>query len=608
MPKFTIFSPALAGLAQNKPSIKIQTIFSTDNSNVRIQNGEVLRNQLRLPEIVDLDGNIIVFPRRIFSLIDSIDNPSAEADDKFVIEGDQTSFIVADDIIRIMSSDTNDGLYTVETSIFNNDDPSTYLNGRTFITVTETIPDATDFTGELWSGSANIIHQRTLVDDIQDEFLFLFTAYNIFRWDFSSKTLATVWTVVGAAEVINWSSDLSGNTVLATNNSDIPLIGSATADFRGIDTAQGPEVSTGVYISRAKLVKNYENYTILANVVLSTGQNLPTVFYNSDLKDPEEWDEADAAFFDVEGNDHITGLGLEFEKMILFKENSTHEVRFNVTDKIFEIDRLNAVIGCKAPDSILNDANGKLYYLATDKTIKSLREGEISQNIESTILNINDELTSTIRGAFVDEFSQLWWAIPSGATSTGNNKVIVLDNTRIWNFIDIDVASFGKYSRVETQTWQNIKFPDWESWDKPWNSSNQNSGFPIDLVSDYNGSVYASHESALDIDTAFTGSFVMTTDLAQKQALPVYKRLIDSEWYFRPGGPNDEMTISIKDSNQSSFTEVGTLSLSTTNGDEILILPLPLDIRNKSFDIKVSGENPFQFIGCVLEFYGAGDR
>ena len=611
MSKYTIFSPALAGVAQDQPSIKIQNIFSTNNSNVRINNGEVVRNKMRLPEIVDVNGDVISFPRRIFTLIENIpDNPSIETDDKFVIEGDQTDYIEADDTIRIMGSVSNDTTYTVDTVTFDTSNPSTYLDGRTLITVEESITDSTDFTGVLWQGDSCVIHQRTLVDDVQDEFLFLFTSYNIFRWDFSLKTLTNVWTVVGAAEVVNWSTDLTGNAVLATNNSDIPLIGTSSTNFKGIDTDEGPEVSTGVYIVRAKLVKEFENYTLLGNVVLSDGTALPTVFYNSKLNFPEEWDAGDSALFDIAGNDHIQGWGTEFDHLIIFKERSIHDMYFDagLGDKLFVISNINSTIGCKAQDSIINDADGRLYYFATDKTIKSLREGEISQKIDPTLANIVDELVPYIKGTFIDEYSQIWWAIPVGATTTINNKVVVLDNNRIWNFIDMEVASFGQYSRVETQTWDNITFPNWDSWDQPWNSAAQNKGFPIDLVANCNSSVYASHESSLDITSSFEGYFVLTTDLAQKQALPIFKRLLDSEWYFTAGVGSTYVTISIKDSNQSVFTEVGTLDISNPNGNEIVIVPLSLDIRSKSFDIKVSGTNPYQFIGCVLSFEPAGSR
>jgi len=649
----------LAGLAQNEPSIKISNIFATDNSNVRIQDGEVHRCDLRLPEIVDNDGNVIIFPRYIYDLINPtedpnpsivfpdivpnnpsdnpsdffediiidnpsdffediiIDNPSAnpsdffedidgEDDEYFTILGDISANISAGDIIRIMNSTYNDGLYTVELVSVD----TTYASTRTLIYVLEDISNYLDITGNLWVGSANVVHQRLLSDDQQDEFLFLFTAYNIFRWDYSSKILSDVWTVNGSGSFENWSSVVIGNDVVATNNVDIPLIGNATDNFTGLDDSDnGPEVSSGVYISQAKLVTTFENYTLLGNVTLSNGTTLPSTFYNSDLNNKEEWNAGDAGYFDVEGNDHITGWGKEFEKLIIFKERSIHEMFFLATSELFSINKLNDVIGCKSPDSIINDADGKLYYLATDKSIKCLKEGEISQKIDSTIRNIQDLLVPQIRGFFINEFSELWWAIPIGTDATANNKIVTLTNDRIWNFINIPVSSFGKYGRVEVLTWKNNKYENWAAWNDTWNSVKQNNGFPIDLIADFSGSIYAAHESGLDKGSSFEGYFVLTTDLSSKQSLPIYKRLVNSIWYFRNSNNIDAIaTIYIKGSNESSYTEIGSFSIYDSNNPEFLEINLPMDIRQKSFDIKISSNYSFKFIGCVLESYFAGDR
>ena len=88
------------------------------------------------------------------------------------------------------------------------------------------------------------------------------------------------------------------------------------------------------------------------------------------------------------------------------------------------------------------------------------------------------------------------------------------------------------------------------------------------------------------------------TDLTDKKGLSFYKRLLDMDLYVRKED-SGTLTIEIKRDNETTWQTVGTIDLS---GDEdILIQHLAVDLRAKTFLIKVSGTDHYRFLGILFK-------
>jgi hypothetical protein len=150
-----------------------------------------------------------------------------------------------------------------------------------------------------------------------------------------------------------------------------------------------------------------------------------------------------------------------------------------------------------------------------------------------------------------------------------------------------------------------LVYPTWKDWDMPWNSIRISPNFPIDICGDFSGYTYHAHESNYDAGSPFTGYAVIATDLSQHQKINRYKRLLAVEPYFRKDS-GGSATISIKSDNETAFIALGDVSLS--NKRRIFSQVISCDLRGKSFELKISGDNMFRFLGVIFHYVWSGVR
>ena len=586
MQRFGIHSPVL-GLRTNVPGIALSEAFTPDNNNVRIVDGEIHRCKAPIKELYDDDKAKLAAPRRICAV-------TALAANTFTVAGDQSSHFSVGETIRINGSTDNDGLYTVVSA--------TFVTDHTDIVVEESV-DTSTADGNVFEGATPVIHFHQLVTAAGGlEYFFVFTAYNIFRWNVTSRVLIVEWTVADSNGCAYWQSISFNDNVVATNNSDAPLRWQSSAPGSNFVALTG---ASGV-VDKAKFVTAFENTVMFGNITTGStvyGQRVAWC----DFGDETDWATGNAGNVDITGNDAISGgFGTSGELLYIFKERRLHRMWLVTTSDVFNNAPVLLGIGCRAPDSVVGDGEGRLYYYGTDRNLREISAGEISQAIDNQLRNIPPESLETIRAAFIEEYNEVWWAIPYGGAATTNNRILKYGGG-LWNKSDLAVSALGRFNRQSTMTWEDLPYDTWEEWAwDTWESVEGNKGYPVDVSADYSGYAYAVHGSNKNDGDAFTGYFVLETDLTAKKDLTQYKRWLYAQMYWRPRPTVTTATVEVKGDGEVNWQPVATVQF---GGDlEYQVIDFACDVRAKSFKVKVSCSDPFAFLGIDFDFEFSGYR
>jgi hypothetical protein len=606
--RFAIYSPVL-GQRQDIPNILLNKAFTTDNTNVQIWDNEIRKIKLRTKELI----------RDIYP-ISSVDTSS----DTISISGNYVSRFPSGATVTVYDTDDNYAQFTLSTT-------ATYSTTSTVLTVTGDITAATpsDFVFNdanvasrdpanvnflkvgFPDGNPALRYERFVLSD-STERLVAFTKANVYYWD----TALTQWTSLFASSgtCTYWDAVQYGDYLCATNNVDRPIKwdGGAGTTFQNIDTNYS---TTANYIAKAKFIGSWQNYLILGNVELSDGTRQQHHIYTSNIGEgvaTNGWRQdtaKDASYYRISGDGEIEGgFGYWHDFLIVFKSRSIAKLWFvGGAIPLAQSAMLNSV-GSSAPGAVGNDWNGNLYYYGSDASVREIQAGVISEAVNSTVRDINPAQLAKLRFQAMDEYQELRWAIPYGSTATENNKIIVFDSKRgKWaNDIDIAVTAFGEYTRQTNYTWDTLPFDTWDAWAwESWDAVEEAAGFPIEICGDADGYTYLMHGGYADNGSAYDSYFVLSTDMADKGALPHYKRISQIYVYVRAESTGT-LALSAKRDNETSWQSLGSVSL---EGDEdILRQRLAVDVRARHLLIKGLSQNAFSFIGIEFEYQHAGDR
>lgn len=448
------------------------------------------------------------------------------------------------------------------------------------------------------------------------EYLFGFTKAHAYLWSTSSKAWGTRHTC--GSDCTHWSVASYKGKVIATNGVDKVLVWSDTTQatsFAALDGSDGLDLDGGsTYLTAAKYVVIYENYVILGYVT-EGGTVYPYRLRWCTLGDETDWDESgsgDTGVLNIKYSDYIMGFstyGNTFEYLIIFQKNSIDRMWLVEGSVIFNKAPLSSKVGLLAPDSIVKDMAGDLYFLANDFSIRELNKGIVSGPIDKTVKSINPEYAEYACATFIDEYNQLQWSIPYGSGATGNNKVIAYPpDSKKWAAHDLAISAFGDYTRQSVYTIDTWPYSSIDAISQPTIDSVENVvGFPLDICSDYSGYTYNLHAAENDATEEYTGKVILTTDLAEKQALPFYKRVTNMQHIFRREGTGTAL-IEVKEDNGANWQSQGSVALTSDNGEEILRIEQPCDLRARHFLLKISATNLFRYLGTIFDFELDGDR
>lgn len=484
--------------------------------------------------------------------------------------------------------------------------------------------------GEFWtaerpaiSSSNKIIKYHLFTNNSGVATLFAFCTKGIYKWNSTLQYWQPWWAhgTTLATTATTWSVCSFNGSMYATNNLALAsgggvLTGSDTTLFSPIGSGSGVLYDTGKYVTRASFVIDFENYLFLGNTT-EDSTTCPHRLRWCSNGDATDWNTAgtgDCGFMDVEGPDFLTGAGKYQGFLVAFKEKSYHKIWLDTGDLVFNRAAMSREIGCAAPDSIVNGHSGELYFFASDKTLREIEFGEMSSTIDKTLKQIPTTQVKLIQGFRDDEYQEVWWSIPYGSTATSNNKIITYDgNPRqpIWGTRSYGVPAFANYPVGASQanlTWADMTTTTWEAiGELAWDDVKSVVGYLQLIGCDTSGNTYVLHQGNTDAGSAFTGYFVLANDLTGGQALLDRKRLLWLTLYFNNGQIDDTVGVYLKRDHEPDWQTVKS-ALSIYGRNKIFSTRIPVDYQASHYQLKISGTNPFEFIGAIFEYQPVGVR
>lgn len=607
---FGVFSPKL-NTRQDVPSILLSEAFiQADSRNVFEQHGEYKSLRGRLDSFLDASGDKIATPTDVY-VITSIVSGSKTIN----ITGDHSAgntVLAVGAAIRINGGSANETTFTVAS-----------LPTTSSIVVTETLSaDATP--GNLFVGTTPIIryHKHTKQKS-GVEYLLAATIYHILLWSYANKALTVKFTSGTPSSVERWDILTHLDNVYATNNVDKVLKWDVRDDpansFEVFGSASGVDIDgAGTFLTACKYLASYEGYLFLLYTTEGGGANNVKAQRGrwSSLRDDTDFNEnsaGDAGSKDFDNTPaFIAGVGKKDGDIYVFTNGDRPVTYFGwlvTADTVFEWDEKQIRTGCIAPDTIVNDRSGRLFYLASDLTFREIDTPiALSFPVDISIRGINTEFAKFSQATYIDEFDHIYLAIPAGSSETNNLVLDLTIRNLTWNMHDIPIRAFGDYTRQEVQTYDTLPYPTYDDWGLAWKTYDTEInviGFPLDLASDYNGCTFELHSAFNDAGSDYTRALVIGTTLTLRAAsINLFKRVNNGvDLYFNREAAGD-VNIFIKRDNEKSWQLAGVASLVDTDLPDIVVVHVPFDKRAKFFLIKLESTDYFEFLGMIFrEFY-----
>ncbi|HPV97935.1 MAG TPA: hypothetical protein PLZ78_08925 [Spirochaetota bacterium] len=372
---------------------------------------------------------------------------------------------------------------------------------------------------------------------------------------------------------------------------------------------------------KAERVYAYNGYLLLIRTI-ETGTLYPFRIRWSGLRDRTAWTGSptdDSGYMECdEGSGTVTDCSKVKGYLIIVKSNALIKGWLTGDDNIFEKKLVIDGNGSPAARSIM-EMDNEIYFwdsMNTFSRFDGINVYNVGKNIDQVCKNLNPNYVHLIETTYIEEYNQILWAIPY-STSETLNRIMALDldmENPTWTMLDMEVTCLGYYESEETLDWASLPYSNWNDWDWPdWKHRAGLSAFPIDLCGQSDGSVGRLNFANTDYGADYEAYIVLTTDLGRKRALPLKKRLLKAQFYFKRQAAGT-IDISVRRDNEQNYTLAGTLDM--TGSEDIIIRELPVDntlakdfdYLAKTFEIKVHGEYYFAFLGVVFFFDEVGDR
>lgn len=596
-----------SGVGEHVPKVALPDAFiHRESRNVRRHLGYYKKMRGRLPAIYDSESNQIAAPKYVWPII-------SIGADYFEISGTHAAEFTAENNtpVRVNGSTGNDGLYTVGSV--------SEVSGNTRIAVNEAIVDAT-VDGNVFLGSTRVLeyHKHTK-ESSGVEYLLLGTAYHALLWEPSGRTLTVKFTCSTPANVIAWSFASFQDQVFGTNGDDLVQVWdvhtSASGDFANVDGVNGIEIAAGVYCTKAKFVTAFEGYLLLG-YTFENGAWCPRRLRWCDAWDPIEWNEDDAGdqgshdLADDEG--FVNGFGGWYGYLEVAGTKRMVRMWVVTTDEVFQFVKEPVAVGCLASKSLVSDKMGRLYFLASDLTIRQLDSAEaIFRPIEQTIKGINKSAAWDARAIYSEELDKILFAVPSNDSETNDMVIEFNPETKDYYFRDIAVSAFGQYSRQETYTYGTLPYQTYSDWGAAWlvyNGTANIVGYPLIICGDYSGLTYEFEQADRDAGDEISGELVFGTALDGR--LHGFKRISEPlVLVFDREDEGKTATVYAKRDTEKAWITLGTISLSDASNAETVFVPVPCDLRFRHITFKIVSSDPFSFWGMYIRNYDPdGDR
>lgn len=290
-----------------------------------------------------------------------------------------------------------------------------------------------------------ILHYHTFIKRSTGmQYKLAFTKAHIYCWNPSTKVWDLKWTC--ASDCIEWDTVSYNDCVIATNFVDKVLKWTTSGDFTVLDdSVNGVEYSEGKYLTKAKYVDVFENFLILGytyeDSVLYPQRERWSAIGEGEVTG--KWKTGEAGAKETYGSDVIMGFKVYAGQFVIFKAKSRIIQKLVATAEVWNWVILPGNIGLLSNHSIIEDPDGRVYWVANDFTIREMEAGEISQLIDPIIKLIEPSSAYLVYGAYIDETGEKWWSIPYA--NALNNKVVTLKGLSEWGELNLAIPAIGSY-------------------------------------------------------------------------------------------------------------------------------------------------------------------
>jgi len=585
MKSYGIFSPVM-GLRKDMPSILLKEAYTPDCRDVIWQQGEVHRIRKRLLEFT------YQFPDKILSINNLFKYSTTEQWLLIFTKRDIAYRDKTNNRFNFINKLYNTGTITIEVANLK----KVIGTGTAFSTNVK----AGDFlkigAGEVHSNSTwyevDSIESNTVLYLKTDAVTCSGSAY-VVRVTFSGTNL-DYWSVINFHEKLIATNHGVNNVIVWTGSGQIS----------DLSNCPGKCWFLYSYNDRVLLIRTIEG-----------GTHYPFRIRWSGLGDETDWggSGSDSGSMEVnEGYGSLQGAAVYKGNLIIFKDEAMIRA-WNVEGTlVFNKRILIDGLGTVSPYSIIEMDEG-IYFYASDNTFRfftGLTARIISTEIEAVARNINATFQEYIQATMIAEFNQILWAIPEGDSQI-NNRIFIYDldfAVNNWTIVDMAAAALGYYeTEVSFDSWNALSvFSNWTDWWWPsWQYKAALQPLPIDLLGGYDGKIYRLNGAEKDAGQDYTGYQVFETDLGGKKRMAIFDRLLMIQAYVRQEA-SGVLDFHIKRDDEPTWQNAGSISL--VGDREILVRELPVDYVAKIFKIKISGQNPFKFLGAILKYEEVGER
>lgn len=599
------------------PTVLLSEAFLAKGSvNVHQRYGRYDKLPGRLPDLYDSEQVKIKAPTDIYA-ISAIDH----ANKKLTVTGDVLSGATAladGDTIRI-----NGGTTAANNITFTVNGTPTYSAPSSTVYVTETISAEGAAPGNLFVGATPVIeYHRHIRHSTGTEHLLLGTKYHILLWLQSNRSLTVKWTNLVPANVERWEITDHLRNVVATNNSDFVLWwnidSSAANSFVALDNSNGIDYEgTANRLTKAKHITSYERYLILGYTT-EAGTSYPqrerwaslaTGGASIDFDENGSGDAGRREFTNTPG--FLMGFARHGDDLIIAKEDSMYRSWLVTADTVFEWEEFTLKVGCISADSLVNDKAGRLYWIASDLTIREIMTPRpISTAVDITIKGLNTAKAEFIQATYIEEYEEIWFALPSGNSDTNDTIASFHPDSGRSVIYKIPVRAFGDFTQQEVFTYDTLPYDTYADWGAAWliyDTQRNIVGFPLDLASDYLGKTFDLHKANNDDGNAFTAKLIISTTLTVQKSLNLFKRINNGVDVILNRKSSGSITLFVKRDTEKSWQLLGTASLVDSDLPEMIIVHIPFDIRAKSFQFKLESSDAMELLGLIFREYDFDD-
>lgn len=615
MPDFALISQK-GGIAENIPTMLLSEAFMAKGSqNVHHRYGRYDRLRGRLPNLFDSEQVKIKTPTDVYVITEI--NTGTKT---ITITGDHSAGntpLTVGATIRINGGTTtgNNVTFTVDS-----------LPTTSTIVTAETLEAAGATKGNVFVGATPVIeYHRHIRQSTGAEHLLLGTKYHILLWGQSNKSMTVKWTNTEPGKVVRWEIIDHLRNVVATNNTDFVLwwdVNTSVANnFEILGETSTPlgidYEGTGNRLTNCKHITSFERYLILgytteAGTVHPQRKRWASLATGGDSIDFDENGAGDAGSKDFTTTPgFLMGFARHGDDLVISKQDSMHRAWLVTADTVFEYEEFTLKVGNLSADSLVNDKAGRLYWMATDLTVREVQTPiPLSTAADITVKGMNTAQSEFIQATYIDEFEEIWWAFAAGGSNT-NDTILAFHPDSGRSFIyKIPVRAFGDFTQQEAFTYDTLPYETYADWGADWliyDTQRNVVGFPLDLASDYLGNTFDLHRADKDDGNDFTGKLIISTTLTNPKSLHLFKRINNGVDVIMNRKSSGSITLYAKRDTEASKQLLGTTSMVDANSPETVIVHVPFDIRARSFQFEIETTDQMELLGFTFREFEFDD-